>query len=530
MCSESFAIYSATVFTGNPGKPWAQAVGIKDGRIAAVGTNQDVRNAMPWATALELPGRLVSAGLTDAHCHFIHFGQSLQIVDLRKLTSIDACRDRIRQAGAEARPGEWILGRNWNHHGWVDGREPDRHDLDDILPDNPAMMIRVCGHSQWLNTCGLKAAGITRGTAAPPGVRFERDESGEPTGLLREARRFVMASVPPSTREELKTAALAAQAQALKVGLTRVHTYETLPEWDALSDLDREGKLKLRVHHLIYTDDLNDAVERGLTPGYGSDRLWAGHVKLYADGSLGAKTALMNDPYCDDPGNCGIPFFDLDKLSQKVSEAYQHRFPVAIHAIGDKAVSNSLDAIARARKEESIILRDSVEHIQLCQPRDLERFKEMGVTASVQPVFLPTDYPVAERQWGLERCRYSYQWKTIMDMAIRTQFGSDAPVEPIAPILGLQAAVLRQTTAMNPPGGWFPEQRLSLEQGLSGFTRVAAWTASKEHLTGRLERGMWADLTVFERDLTVVPPKEWAEINVEMTIVDGEVVYRKEKG
>ena len=527
MAAKALVICNTTIFTGTPDRPWATALGLANGRVAAVGTEAQVRAVLPSAETVELPGRLVCPGLTDAHCHFVNFGESLLWVDLRNLASLEACRERIREAGIKARPGAWILGRNWNHNLWQEGREPDKRDLDDILPHNPAMMIRACGHSQWLNSKGLEAAGIHARTPDPPGGKFERDSSGAPTGLLREARRLVMASVPPPTREALKKAALLAQDQAVKSGLTRVHSFEGLAKWDALGALEQEGRLTIRVQQSLYTDELKEAVARGLTPGCGSDRLWTGQVKMYADGSLGAGTALMFAPYQDDPDNFGLPFFDLEKLQRRVSAAYGHGFGVAIHAIGDKAVANALDAIAWARRRHGVALRDCVEHIQLCRPADLKRFQSMGVAASVQPVFVTTDHPAAERLWGHERCQNAYLWKTIMEMGIRTQFGSDAPVEPIAPILGLQAAVLRQTPDLRPSGGWFAQQRLTLEQSLTGFTRTAAWTAGREDVLGQLEPGRLADLTVFEQDLTRTPPETWAGIGIEMTIIDGEVVYRR---
>ena len=473
MSSKQFAIYSANIYTGTPETPWAEAIGIENGKIKVVGPNQEVKQAMPQAEALELPGRLVTPGLTDAHCHFVSMGQSMMAVDLRNLTSLEQCRQRIKEAAQKLEPGQWLLGRAWNHHIWEEGREPNRHDMDDIVPDNPAMMVRACGHSQWLNTKGLEAAGIVAGVPDPPGGKFDRDENGQPTGMLREARRVVMAHVPPPTKEYLIKAALLAQKHALASGLTRIHTYESLAEWDTFRTLEKEGKLKLRVHHLLQQGELEEVLERGLHPGYGTDQLWVGQIKHFADGSLGANTALLFEPYCDDPDNCGLPFTDAEPLKERVALCHQHGFSVAIHAIGDKAVSNALDAIAYGREQHPGQRRDSVDHVQICRPQDMERFKDMDVVASVQPVFTSTDWNVASKRWGEERCEAhnAYAWKTIQDMGIRMQFGSDTPVEPIAPILGLQAAVLRQTTSMQPEGGWRPQERLSLSEALDGFTK-----------------------------------------------------------
>ncbi|KIX10869.1 amidohydrolase [Dethiosulfatarculus sandiegensis] len=528
MPSNEFAIYSANIFTGDPKAPWAQAVGVKDGVIAFVGSDEEVKQAMGEAKSYDMKGRLVCPGLTDSHCHFISLGQSLMQVDMRNLTSLKACRERLKEAAAKAKPGQWVLGRNWNHHMWEEGREPVKADMDDLLPDNPAMMVRVCGHSQWVNSKALEACGITKDTPDPSGGKYERDENGEPTGLLREARRVIMSFVPKPSREELKEAALTAQKKALAGGLTRVHSYESLAEWDAFSELEKEGKLKIRVNHLIHTDDLMKAVERGIKPGMGSDRLWIGHIKHFADGSLGANTALLFEPYCDEPDNCGLPFLDQDELKERLAKAYEHGFGIAIHAIGDKAVYNCLEAIESARqKHPKDDRRDSIEHVQLCRPQDLERFIDMDIAASVQPVFIPTDWAVAESRWGADRCKNGYSWKTIMEKNIRIQFGSDSPVEPIEPIYGLQAAVLRQTTDLKPEGGWLPEQRLSLEQALTGFTRTPAWTARKEDVLGKIAPGAWADMTIFAKDLAQTPAEEWIGVDTEMTIIGGEVVYQK---
>lgn len=527
MSIDSFAIYSSHVFTGLPDRPWVEAVGVKDGLIAAIGTNREVRDALPGAEAIELPGRLVAPGMVDAHCHFVLYSRWKKMVDLRNLPSLEACRTRIREAAAGLKLGEWLLGRGWNHNKWAEGREPDKNDLDDLVPDNPSMMVRACGHSQWLNSKALQVVGITAESADPPGGKFDRDASGQPTGLIREAQSLVAEHIPDPNLEQDKAAVMDAQEELLKLGLTGVHTCESLAEWKVLNALESEGRLKLRVHNMVRDHDLDEIAQRGLGPGRGTDRLWLGHVKLFADGSLGACTALLHAPYCDENDNCGLPFYDLDKLKESVSAAYRQGFSVAIHAIGDKAGTNAIDAIAYARKDHPGPWRDSIEHVQLYHPEDLARYKSMDLTASVQPVFVPTDWSVADRLWGEERLPYAYSWKTFLDNGIRVQFGSDAPVEPIDPVLGLQAAVLRQTTDLKPENGWRPEERLTLEESLAGFTQTAAWSAGKEKHSGNLAVGNWADLTVFEKNLTDTPPEEWSGVGVEMTVIGGEMVHRK---
>jgi hypothetical protein len=522
------AIFSSRIFTGNPAQPWAEALKITGNRITEVGSNADVKKTCRKDTRmLALPGRLVTPGLVDAHCHFVSLGQSYHMVDLRRTSSLAEARERVRKAAASRLPGEWIIGRGWNHYQWEEHREPTKYDLDDITPDNPVMMVRVCGHSIWVNSQALARAGITRETPDPPGGQIDKDPThGKPTGLIREARFLIEDQIPPPTLEERKRAALAAQRQAWRCGITGVHSCETLKEWEALAALEQEGSLKLRIYHLIPPEDLEDAAARGITAGVGSDRLWFGHVKLFADGSLGSGTALLHEPYCDAPMEYGVARLEPEVLTEKIQLAYRQGYDVAIHAIGDRAVTHALEGIAAARKQHPGSHRDRLEHVQLFRPQDLPLFDQLGVVASVQPVFMSTDWATADKRWGRDRCHHAYAWKSLLQAGIRVQFGTDAPVEPISPLFGLQAAVTRQTPAGDPPGGWYPEQRLSLEESLTGYTAVAAWVARGEHTLGSLAPGKWADLTVFSQDLFHLPPEQWTSVETELTMVHGEVVYQ----
>jgi hypothetical protein len=249
-------------------------------------------------------------------------------------------------------------------------------------------------------------------------------------------------------------------------------------------------------------------------------------MKLYADGSLGAGTALLHEPYTDEPGNTGLEVLSLPLLQEKIELGYRRGYSVGIHAIGDKAVTHCLLAIAAARKAVPGARRDRIEHIQIYRQQDLGLFLEMGIVGSVQPRFISTDWSVADRRWGAARCRNGYAWRSLMNAGVPLLFGSDAPVEPMDPILGLQAAVTRQTPEGLPPGGWYPDQRLTLEESLPGFTSAPAWVSGREDRVGRIRAGLWADLTVFARDLSATPAAEWHAVPVEMTVVNGEVLFR----
>jgi predicted amidohydrolase YtcJ len=523
------AILSTRIFTGDMARPWAEAMCVKDDEVASVGTNEEIKKACSrQAQVFELPGRLVTPGIVDAHLHFVNFGLYLQRLDLRDLPSIEDCRTRVKQAVAARKPGEWIIGRGWNEHVWKDRREPTARDLDDIAPHHPVMLVRHCGHTVWLNSLAMKTARIEKGTPDAPGARIERDaDTGEPTGLLREYRKIIEKEIPAPTLEERKQAALRAQQEALRFGVTGVHSCETLREWEALAALEAEGKLKVRVHHLLPPEELEPARSLGVELGKGSERLWFGQVKLYADGSLGSGTALLHEPYTDNPSQRGLATLTPKELQERVELAYRFGGDVGVHAIGDQAVTNVLKAIEGARKRHNGPRRDRIEHVQLFHPADLPLFRELGVVASVQPVHLLTDRPVAEKRWGLDRCRYAYAWKSLLQAGVRLQFGSDAPVEAINPLLSFHAAVTRQSLSGEPRDGWFPGERLTLEDVIHGFTRVPAWVSRKEDQLGTLAPGKKADLVVFSQDLFRTAPSQLASVDVEMTMVNGEVLYHK---
>ena len=518
-------IRSARIFTGNPEQPWAEAICCQDDRITAVGTDAQIAAIDGNYREIELPGRLITPGFVDAHTHLTTFGMTLRWIDFTDLSSLEACRERIREAIPRIAPGEWVIGRGWNHHLWPGDQEPDRHDLDDLLPNNPAMMIRICGHSIWVNSTALELSHITSDTPEPAGGKIDRDASGNPTGIIREAQQLIEDHIPPLSREDRKQAVLAAQEAMLRFGITGVRSMEGFECWEALHELDQEEALKLRVYHLVRPGQLQQAVSAGLMPGKGSERLWGGQLKLFADGSLGAATALLHEAYADEPDEYGLPFMTREELQKHAESAYQHGFDVAIHAIGDKAVTNALDALEAARKKYPGAWRDSIEHVQLVRPEDLERFRRLGITASMQPRFITTDHKVAMAKWGEVRCRNAYALRTVLEYGISLQFSSDTPVEPCDPRHGLYAAVTRQSADGEPAGGWFPNQCLTLAEAITGYTSRHAWSSHREHELGMLAPGRKADITVFAQDLFALQPKEWFAVDTEMTIVNGEIAY-----
>jgi predicted amidohydrolase YtcJ len=523
-----FAILNSRIYTGDPNALWVEALLVKDGKVSAVGSSAEIKGACGrGAKIFELPRRLVTPGIVDAHLHFVSFGLYLERVDLRDLTSIAACRERVKAAAAKKRPGEWIIGRGWNEHIWTDRREPNAKDLNDIAPDHPVMLVRCCGHTVWINAMAMKLAGITRETVDAPGARIERDAAGQPIGLCREYRKIIEKVIPPPTVEERKAAAVRAQAEALRYGVTGVHTCETLAEWDALAALETEGKLRIRIHHTLPPEEVEKAKGRGIELGKGSDRLWFGQVKLFADGTLGSSTALLHAPYDDDATKTGLECLTIGEMQERIELAYRHGGDVAVHAIGDLATTNVLNAIEAARKTLPGPRRDRIEHVQLMHPADFARFRSRDVVASCQPVHLHTDMLVAEKKWGMDRCAYAYAWKSMLNAGVKVQFGSDAPVEHINPLLSFHAAISRQNPAGEPMSGWFPTERLTIEETIHAFTAVPAWVSRKEARLGVLAPGKVADLTVFAEDLSEVAPERLPSVPVEMTMVNGEVAYRR---
>lgn len=522
-----FIILSAKVFTGDPANPLAEAVYIKGNLFVAVGTNIMVKKSAPSdVKVLDLPGCLITPGLIEGHCHLTSIGVLLQNLNFRDITSISSCRQMVKQAVLTAKPGEWIIGRGWNENLWEENREPLKQDLDDIAPDNPVYLTRVCGHSVWVNSKALEIANITALTQNPSGGKIDKDPvTYEPTGIIRETLELVSVHIPKKTKQQLRQAALAAQKEVLRFGITCVHSLEDLDSFKVIRELDRNEELKVRVYHTLHVEDIERAEKEGFEINQKTDHLWLGHVKLYADGSLGANTALLHEPYLDQPGNFGLAFLDCKALAAGIEFAYARGYGVMIHAIGDKAVTNALESIADTREKIPCQPRDRIEHVQLFRPRDLQLFKDYNITASVQPVFLATDRITAEKKWGRKRCRNGYAWRTLMDKQIPLQFGSDAPVEPVNPVLGIFSAVERKHYKDKTHDKWFPEQSLTLEEAIIGFTRQAAFTSGRENELGVIAPGKLADLTIFKQDLFCVPKDQWSGVEVKMTIINGEIVY-----
>lgn len=526
-------ITNARVYTVEPAASWAEAVACRAGRILAVGSEANVRPLIGPATrVVDAGGRLVLPGLTDAHVHFLAYAIRRRQVSLFGLTDLDDVRARLAAAVAAAAPGEWIIGWGWDSNRWA--APPTAALLDDIAPQHPVVLARMDMHTWWVNSRVLALAGVTAETPDPPDSHIHRDAAGQPAGLFSEWN--AIALIERHLPRPDATTALAwlagTVAEANRLGLTGIHDQrveregpESLRLFQALR---RDGRLSLRVHANVAADYLPEVAQLGLQAGFGDDNLWLGHVKAFADGAMGSRTALMLAAYDGEPDNRGLVVTPAARLWETIVAAGEAGFPMSVHAIGDRAVREVLDVMAEWHGTRAagsgLAMPQRIEHVQLIHPDDLGRLAAHGIVASVQPVHLQTDWPTADRVWG-GRARLAYAFRSLLDRGTALAFGSDAPVAPLNPMLGIHAAVTRQDEAGGPAGGWYPAERLSVAEAIEGYTRGPALLSGKGDRLGTIAPGKYADLVVLSQNLFVIAPEAILDTSVWMTIFDGRVVY-----
>lgn len=521
-------LLNGLVYTMDEEMPLAEAVAVRDGRILAVGDNAAVRALAGAETeVLDARGRTVLPAFTDAHIHLVHYGLSLTQVQLDGIPSLEEAVARVAERAKQTKPGDWIRGWGWNRNLWPGAPFPTKWDLDPVTPHNPVYLYSKDGHAAWTNSLALQLAGITKDTPDPPGAQLERDEAGEPTGLLKEdaAMKMVEQVAGPVSLSEKMAAVRAAAEQLHRLGVVGVHVPEEAHDLRAIQEVRLRGELALRVNMMIPAGNLDNALQLGLRAGFGDDFLRLCAVKAFADGSLGTRSADMFEPYDDEPDNCGIEVTSTEQLSAWVAACTTGGWNIAIHAIGDRANSRALDALEEHWQEWSRLgLRPRIEHVQLISPQDLPRLGLMGVIASMQPIHCTSDILMADRHWGA-RCSSAYAWRSLLDNGAVLAFGSDAPVETPDVLRGIFAAVTRQREDGMPPGGWYPEQCLTVPEAVYAYTVGAAYASGEERIKGSLSMGKLADMVVLSQDIFDVPPPEILHTRVEMTILGGEVVY-----
>jgi predicted amidohydrolase YtcJ len=454
---------------------------------------------------------------------------ALESVSLRGVKSADEAAGKAAEAAAGRPRGEWITGRGWDQNLWQPAEFPSNEVLDRVLSDHPVALRRIDGHALWANAEAMKRAGITAATKDPPGGKIIRDAKGTPTGVFVDnAMDLVEAHIPQPSMEARVRRILLAADTAVAAGITGVHEMGIEDATvQAYRDLVAQGKLKLRVYAFLDGSLLAGLPSRKPdVDADGTAMLTVRGIKLYADGALGSRGALLLAPYSDDPGNRGLALLSQAELNHGVELAVQTGWQLAVHAIGDAANRAVLDAVAAGAAGKTD-LRFRIEHAQVVAPEDIPRFAELGVIASMQPTHATSDMPWAEQRLGPERIKGAYAWRSLEEAGARIAGGSDFPVEEVPPLLGLYAATTRQDASGNPAGGWYPEQNLTLDEALRLYTVEAAYASFVDGRRGVLAPGYVADVTVFDRDL--LAGRSLLETKVDLTIVGGTIVYRSQR-
>jgi hypothetical protein len=521
---------------------FAQAVAIANGRILAVGSDAEIQAYVGRNTKfIDLKGRLTVPGLIDSHAHFIGGGFQLLSVDLKDARSEEEFTRRIAEKARTLAPGRWLLGGDWDEQAWASAKLPTRQMIDAVTENHPVFLSRYDGHAALADSLALKLAGVTRATPDPVGGIIVRDATGEPTGIFKDAAQGLIAkAIPPPSEAAMTEALHAALAEAARVGLTSVHSITVdgdswngsfTGEIQLLRRAELEGWLTCRMYEIVPITRWEKLHDAGIAHDMGDDYIKMGGVKGFADGSLGSATAWMYEPFADDPANRGIPLALMNppaKMEALASGADQAQIQICIHAIGDRAIAEILDMYARLGGSNPAAHRFRIEHAQHMRPQDFARFAKLGIIASMQPYHAIDDGRWAEKRLGPERARWSYAWRSMLDAGAPVAFGSDWPVASLSPILGIYAAVTRATLDGKHPDGWFPEQRLTVEEALRAYTQGSAYAAFQENEKGSIAPGKLGDVVVLSDDLFTIPPAKIKDANVVMTIVGGKVIYKSE--
>jgi predicted amidohydrolase YtcJ len=523
-------LHNARIHTQNPKQPAATALAVHNGRIEAVGSDEDIL-ALDTSRdqKQDMGGKVIWPGLTDAHLHMQYYSGFLQMIDCETGTK-EECLRRVDARARSAPSGAWVLGHGWNQNEWQGGFG-SAADLDAVSHGHPVFLTSKSLHSAWANSLALQKAGVGAATPNPQDGTIGRDASGQLTGILFEsAAGLVEEILPEPSMEALADMLESAQAVLWKMGITGVHDFDRRACFQAMQYLDQSDRLRLRVVKSIPVELLPQAAALGLRTGFGSPFLRIGSVKLFADGALGPRTAAMLQPYEGESEYTGFPMLDAEQIVEFGQQAVQTGISMAIHAIGDRANHEVLNAYEQLRGYETEIgaphLRHRIEHVQILHPDDAGRLASLNVIASMQPIHATSDMYIADKHWG-RRSVGAYAWRTQLERGARLAFGSDAPVESPNPFWGLHAAVTRARHDGQPAAeGWYPEQRLSLQQALDGYTTGPAYAAGLEHHLGQLTPGFAADLIVLEDDPFALPPARLYQVAPVATMVAGEWVWQ----
>lgn len=530
----SMLLVNGVVYTVNDRQPVAEAVAIANGKIAAVGTSEDLLARFQSAEVIDLKGRPVYPGFIDAHAHLEGLGAALMNLDLTGTTSPERVAALVAAAARDSVHGGWIRGRGWDQNRWPGKSFPARQTLDRVCPDVPVFLKRVDGHAAWVNTRVLTLAGITRDSPDPPGGRIIRDGKGEPTGVFVDHAVAVLEELlPPPSDAERTEAIRRAVALCASYGLTEVHDMGVDLHGIALYEsMIAAGQFPFRVYAAIEGSSPGAwehfRTSRPIIDGF-EGRLTVRALKLYADGALGSRGAALFEQYADDPGNRGLTLTSRQELLTAATQALASGFQLCTHAIGDRANAIVLDVYAEALAAGRDKARDArfrVEHAQVLAPGDIMRFHALHVIPSMQPTHCTSDMPWAESRLGPVRIDGAYAWRSLLRQGNIIPAGSDAPVESPNPVWGFYAAVTRKDRDGRPAGGWHPGERMTREEALKAFTLWGAYAGFQEQVKGSIEPGKWADLVVLSDDIMRIDTEKIPEVQAEMTIIGGTIVFR----
>ena len=526
-------LVNGRILTLDNGHHEAEAVAVRDGLILEVGKSRRILSLAGDGTErIDLEGKLVIPGLTDAHGHLMSLGTRLASLDLTETGSVEEILERVRLHAAGKPASAWILGRGWDQNDWPDKRFPHHRGLTGAAPRNPVFLRRIDGHAVWVNSRALELAGIDASTKDPEGGRILR-EGGRPTGVLIDSAVDLVETLipPPSRNEQMDRLETAAQA-CLRSGLTSIHDAGVDRERIGLyRDLIDQGRLGIRVYAMLGGTGPMETPDLSEPPllSYGDGMLAVRSIKLGVDGALGSRGAALLEPYSDDPDNSGLIVRPPGEIASIAERALRMGYQVSVHAIGDRGNRLVLDAFQETFQKvpEGRKLRNRIEHAQILSAEDLPRLADLGIIASMQPTHCTSDMYWAGERLGEARTAGAYAWRTLLNSGARLVCGSDFPVESEEPLRGIYAAVTREDPSGWPEGGWHPEEKLTVQEAIRCFTEDAAYAAFEEDWRGTIEAGKWADFTVLSKDITRIPHDEILTTEVEFTIVGGNVAYRK---
>jgi predicted amidohydrolase YtcJ len=532
-------IQHAKIWTGDAANPTAQAVAVLQDRIVAVGADTDVEGWRgPQTRVIDAAGKLLLPGFNDAHCHFLSGGSQLNAVDLNDATSAAEFARRIGERAKITSKGEWILRGNWDETKWTPAEFPTKELIDPLTHEVAVFVSRYDGHMGLANSAALRAAGITAQTPDPPGGVIVRDAKGNPTGALKDAAQDLMLkAIPSQTTEQRVRLALRALAHAASLGVTSCQNMDdgdnqTYKDLEAFSLLQEQGKLTMRLYVAPSIVDWEDQAKIGVRHAWGSPFLRIGALKGYADGSLGSRTAYFFEPFSDTPGNRGLLSGQMQPpaaMRERMLKADATGLQLCTHAIGDQGISIILDFYAEIVKEHGPAdRRFRIEHAQHMAAKDFDRFAQLGVIASMQPYHAIDDGRWAEGRLGHDRAGRTYAFRTFLDHRVRLAFGTDWPVAPLNPMLGLYAAVTRATLDGKNPNGWFPEQKLTVAEAVQAYTMGSAYAEFQENEKGSISAGKLADMVILSDDVFTIDPVKIRDVKVLKTFVGGKVIWDAE--